>query len=277
MIFIWNGVEIEAIDLDKAIPGPHAKEIARHLEPGYLRGYLEGRRVAVGFQEIRSKGKVGKGYRLIRSLMTMTHYDVPTEAPWRYAMYLKEKMLEQATATTGEDAQLTASPVETSEAPPELELSEPTPQPTAPEVGPIGDDALQPIMPEVEPKANDAPQPTAAEVAPKAEDAQLTTPEGEAKAEDAQITTPEVVLRGDDAPQPTAPEVETKAEEAQLTTPGVETSTDEDHRSTDENEPLELREEADMPNKGEKKHRKKRRKNRRRNPGSGEQHNTPCQ
>ena len=262
MIFIWNGVEIEAIDLDKAIPGPRAKEIARHLEPGYLRGYLEGRRVAVGFQEIRSKGKVGKGYRQIRSLMTMTHYDVPTEAPWRYAMYLKEKLLEQATATTGEDAQLTAPPVETSEAPPELELPEPTPQPTAPEVEPIGDDALQPIMPEVEPKANDAPQPTAAEVAPKAEDAQLTTPEGEAKAEDAQITTPEV---------------ETKAEEAQLTTPEVETSTDEDHRSTDENEPLELREEADMPNKGEKKHRKKRRKNRRRNPGSGEQHNTPCQ
>ena len=203
MIFIWNGVEIEAIDLDKAIPGPRAKEIARHLEPGYLRGYLEGRRVAVGFQEIRSKGKVGKGYRQIRSLMTMTHYDVPTEAPWRYAMYLKEKMLEQATATTGEDAQLTAPPVETSEAPPELELPEPTPQPTAPEVGPIGDDA-------------------------------------------------------------------------QLTTPEVEPSTDEDHRSTDENEPLELREEADLQNKGggEK---KRRRKKRRKNSGSGEQHNTPCQ
>lgn len=204
MIFIWNGAEIEAIDLDKAISGPRAKEIARHLEPGYLHGYLEGRRVAVGFQEIRSKGKVGKGYRQIRSLMTMTHYDVPTEAPWRYAMYLKEKLLEQATATTGEDAQLTAPPVETSEAQPELELPEPTPQPTAPEVGPIGDDA-------------------------------------------------------------------------QLTTPEVEPSADEDHHSTDENEPLELREEADLPNKGEKKHRKKRRKNRRRNPGSGEQHNTPCQ
>ena len=134
MIFIWNGVEIEAIDLDKAIPGPRAKEIARHLEPGYLRGYLEGRRVAVGFQEIRSKGKVGKGYRQIRSLMTMTHYDVPTEAPWRYAMYLKEKMLEQATATTGEDAQLTAPHAETSVALPVDGAQPPqsTTQPTMP-------------------------------------------------------------------------------------------------------------------------------------------------
>ena len=72
MILIWNGEEIEAIDLDKEIPGPRAKEIAMHLEPGYLRGYLEGRKVAVGFQELRSKGKVGKGYRQIRSLMAMT-------------------------------------------------------------------------------------------------------------------------------------------------------------------------------------------------------------
>jgi len=154
MILIWNGEEIEAIDLDKAIPGPRANEIARHLEHGYLRGYLEGRRVAVGFQEIRSKGKVGKGYRQIRSLMAMTHYDVPTEAPWRYAMYLKEKMLEQATATTGEYAQLTASPVETSEALPEVELPEPTPQPTVPEVGLIGDDA-QLTTPEVEPSTDE--------------------------------------------------------------------------------------------------------------------------
>ena len=101
MILIWNGEEIEAIDLDKEIPGPRAREIARHLEPGYLRGYLEGRKVAVGFQELRSKGKLGKGYRQIRSLMAMTRYDVPTESPWRYAMYLKEKMLEQVGTTSG--------------------------------------------------------------------------------------------------------------------------------------------------------------------------------
>ena len=111
MIFIWNGVEIEAIDLDKAIPGPRAKEIARHLEPGYLRGYLEGRKVAVGFQELRSKGKVGKGYRQIRSLMAMTRYDVPTESPWRYAMCLKEKMLEQVGTTSGNSCD--APPVNT--------------------------------------------------------------------------------------------------------------------------------------------------------------------
>ena len=101
MILIWNGEEIEAIELDKEIPGPRAREIARHLEPGYLRGYLEGRKVAVGFQELRSKGKLGKGYRQIRSLMAMTCYDVPTESPWRYAMYLKEKMLEQVGTTSG--------------------------------------------------------------------------------------------------------------------------------------------------------------------------------
>jgi len=111
MILIWNGEEIEAIDLDKEIPGPRAKEIARHLEPGYLRGYLEGRKVALGFQEIRSKGKVGKGYRQIRSLMAMTRYDVPTESPWRYAMYLKEKMLEQVGTTTGNSCD--APPVNT--------------------------------------------------------------------------------------------------------------------------------------------------------------------
>ena len=111
MILIWNGEEIEAIDLDKEIPGPRAKEIARHLEPGYLRGYLEGRKVAVGFQELRSKGKVGKGYRQIRSLMAMTRYDVPTESPWRYAMCLKEKMLEQVGTTTGNSCD--APPVNT--------------------------------------------------------------------------------------------------------------------------------------------------------------------
>ena len=111
MILIWNGEEIEAIDLDKEIPGPRAREIARHLEPGYLRGYLEGKKVAIGFQEIRSKGKVGKGYRQIRSLMAMTRYDVPTESPWRYAMYLKEKMLEQVGTTTGNSCD--APPVNT--------------------------------------------------------------------------------------------------------------------------------------------------------------------
>ena len=111
MILIWNGEEIEAIDLDKEIPGPRAREIARHLEPGYLRGYLEGRKVAVGFQELRSKGKLGKGYRQIRSLMAMTRYDVPTESPWRYAMYLKEKMLEQVGTTTGNSCD--APPVNT--------------------------------------------------------------------------------------------------------------------------------------------------------------------
>ena len=50
MILIWNGEEIEAIDLDKEIPGPRAREIARHLEPGYLRATWKGGRLPSVFR-----------------------------------------------------------------------------------------------------------------------------------------------------------------------------------------------------------------------------------
>ena len=44
MTLVWDGEEIRAIDLDREIPGPRAEEVARLIEPRYLRGYLEGRR-----------------------------------------------------------------------------------------------------------------------------------------------------------------------------------------------------------------------------------------
>ena len=96
MILVWNGEAIEAIDMDKVFPGPRAEEVAGLLEPGYLRGYLEGRKAVVGKKEIREKGRVGKGLRQIQRLINQPIAEPKMAAPWRYAMFLKEMILEKS-------------------------------------------------------------------------------------------------------------------------------------------------------------------------------------
>lgn len=98
MILLWNGEKIEAVDLDKVIPGPRAEEIARLLEPGYLHGYLAGRSHDVGIRDTMKKGRLSRDYRQIRRLMSRPASEPPIAPPWRYAMYLKEKLLEVTTS-----------------------------------------------------------------------------------------------------------------------------------------------------------------------------------
>ena len=100
MILVWNGEAIEAIDMDKVFPGPRAEEVARLLEPGYLRGYLEGRKAVVGKKEIRENGRVGKGLRQIQRLINQPIAEPKMAAPWRYAMFLKEMILEKSPAAS---------------------------------------------------------------------------------------------------------------------------------------------------------------------------------
>ena len=100
MILLWNGKEIEAVDLDHVIPGPRAKEIAALLEPAYLRGYLEGRGHDVAIREIKKKGRLGRDYRQIQKLLRNTPTSPPQGVPWQYAMFLKERILAQQKVTT---------------------------------------------------------------------------------------------------------------------------------------------------------------------------------
>ena len=141
MILLWDGKQIQAVDLDKVIPGPRAEEVAALLEPGYLRGYLEGRGHDVAIREIKKRGRLGRDYRQIQKLLRKQPSSPPQGAPWQYAMFLKERVLEQ---------QATPAPTE------KAESTESTTLPV--------DDAQQPTMP-VEEQAeasavDDAEQPT---------------------------------------------------------------------------------------------------------------------
>lgn len=111
-MLLWNGREIEAVDLDKVIPGPRADEVAALLEPGYLRGYLEGRGHDVAIREIKKKGRLGRDYRQIQRLLRNPPNSPPQGAPWQYAMFLKERLLMQQPTTTS----VTTSEVVTSTA-----------------------------------------------------------------------------------------------------------------------------------------------------------------
>jgi len=143
MILLWDGNKIEAVDLDKVIPGPRAEEVAALLEPGYLRGYLEGRGHDVAIREIKKRGRLGRDYRQIQKLLRKQPSCPPQGAPWQYAMFLKERILEQATPATTQKAEPTESttfPVDDTQ-PPEQ-------HPTMPVEGQaeasLVDDALRP-------------------------------------------------------------------------------------------------------------------------------------
>lgn len=98
-MLLWDGSEIQAVDLDKVIPGPRAEEVAALLEPAYLRGYLEGRGHDVAIREIKKRGRLGRDYRQIQRLLRNPPTSPPQSAPWQYAMFLKERLL-GTTATT---------------------------------------------------------------------------------------------------------------------------------------------------------------------------------
>ena len=100
MILLWDGSMIEAVDLDKVIPGPRAEEIACLLDPAYLRGYPEGRGHDVAIREIKKKGRLGRDYRQIQRLLRNPPSSPPQGAPWQYAMFLKERLLMQQPTTT---------------------------------------------------------------------------------------------------------------------------------------------------------------------------------
>ena len=72
---VWDGSTIRSIDLDREIPGPHAEEVARLIEPTYLRGYLEGRLREAGRAMLHNRAAT-KGYRQIERLLRM-----PRETP----------------------------------------------------------------------------------------------------------------------------------------------------------------------------------------------------
>ena len=113
MILLWNGKEIEAVDLDRVIPGSRAEVVAALLEPAYLRGYLEGRGHDVAIKEIKKKGHLGRDYRQIQKLMRRPASSPPMAAPWQYAMFLKERLL----TTTATTSVTTSEEVVTSTAP----------------------------------------------------------------------------------------------------------------------------------------------------------------
>ena len=149
MILLWDGKQIQVVDLDKVIPGPRAEEVAALLEPGYLRGYLEGRGHDVGIREIKKKGRLGREYRQIQKLLRKQPSFPPQGAPWQYAMFLKERILEQqATPAPAQKAE----PTETSAVD---DAQQPEEQPTMPveeqtEASPVDDmqpPEEQPTMP----------------------------------------------------------------------------------------------------------------------------------
>ena len=103
MLLVWNGSAIEALDLDREIPGPNAEAVARLLEPAYLRGYLEGRKLETGHVMNRKKGRSAQQYRQIHRLLHTDWAPPPASAPWQYAAFLKERLLEERhTRTAGE-------------------------------------------------------------------------------------------------------------------------------------------------------------------------------
>jgi len=198
MILLWDGNKIEAVDLDKVIPGPRAEEVAALLEPGYLRGYLEGRGHDVAIREIKKRGRLGRDYRQIQKLLRKQPSSPPQGAPWQYAMFLKERVLEQ---------QATPAPTEKAGSPGTTTL-------------PV-DDAVQPTMPveeQTEASAvDDAEQPERPPTmpveeqteAPAVDDAeQPTMPVEEQNEASAVDDVQPAELRVDDAQHPTTPSVD---------------------------------------------------------------------
>ena len=115
MILLWDGSKIEAVDLDRVIPGPRAEEVAALLEPAYLRGYLEGRGHDVAIKEIKKKGRLGRDYRQIQKLLRRPASSPPVAAPWQYAMFPKDRLL----TTTATTSVTTSEEVVTSTDPPQ--------------------------------------------------------------------------------------------------------------------------------------------------------------
>ena len=87
MILVWDGSTILSIDLDREIPGPHAEEVARLVEPAYLRGYLEGRLREAGNAMLRNRAAT-KGYRQIERLLHMPRTMPPMGTARQYAARL---------------------------------------------------------------------------------------------------------------------------------------------------------------------------------------------
>ena len=110
MILLWDGSKIEAVDLDKIIPGPRAEEVAALIEPGYLRGYLEGRGHDVAIREIKKKGRLGRDYRQIQRLLRNPPNSPPQGSPWQYAVFLKERLLATTPVTTSEEVVTSTAP-----------------------------------------------------------------------------------------------------------------------------------------------------------------------
>jgi len=160
MILLWDGKQIQAVDLDKVIPGPRAEEVAALLEPGYLRGYLEGRGHDVAIREIKKRGRLGRDYRQIQKLLRKQPSFPPQGAPWQYAMFLKERVLEQqappALAEKAEptesltlpvdDAEQTTMPVEEQTEASEVDDAEQTTMPVEEKDGASAVDDAQPSV-----------------------------------------------------------------------------------------------------------------------------------
>ena len=160
MILLWDGKQIQAVDIDKVIPGPRAEEVAALLEPGYLRGYLEGRGHDVAIREIKKRGRLGRDYRQIQKLLRKQPSFPPQGAPWQYAMFLKERVLEQqappALAEKAEptesltlpvdDAEQTTMPVEEQTEASEVDDAEQTTMPVEEKDGASAVDDAQPSV-----------------------------------------------------------------------------------------------------------------------------------
>jgi len=86
-ILVWDGSIIRSIDLDREIPGPHAEEVARLIEPTYLRGYLEGRLREAGRAMLRNRAAT-KGYRQIERLLRTQPAAPPMGTARQYAEQL---------------------------------------------------------------------------------------------------------------------------------------------------------------------------------------------
>ena len=273
MILLWDGKQIQAVDLDKVIPGPRAEEVASLLEPGYLRGYLEGRGHDVAIREIKKRGRLGRDYRQIQKLLRKQPSSPPQGAPWQYAMFLKERVLEQ---------QATPAPTEKAEST-ETSLVDDAEQPTMPaeeqtEASPA-DDAQQPTKP-VEGQteasaADDAEQPERPPTKPMEEQNEASPVDDaqpmELKVDDAQHPTTSSV---DEEEPPNTPSViEAQQPEAEQTTTSA---VDDAQPSVVQPTEGQAIEESAMPNDGGggKKRRKRRRKKRRKNRATA---NDTCQ
>ena len=86
-ILVWDGSIIRSIDLDREIPGPHAEEVARLIEPTYLRGYLEGRLREAGRVMLRNRAAT-KGYRQIQAILRAQPVAPPMGTARQYAEQL---------------------------------------------------------------------------------------------------------------------------------------------------------------------------------------------